>query len=97
MTTVEGRPAWWASTATRATLRLLPPGAARERWRRELLAELWGLSSVDQLRHTAGVVSRLPALRAAITASDRVIQEDIVKIPLRCRFGWHRFETKYST
>ena len=96
MNTAEGRPAWWSIGATRTALRLVPPGPARDRWTRELLAELWGLSRVEQLRHTGGLVSRVPALRAAVTSPDRVIVEDIMRKPLRCRFGWHHFDTQYS-
>jgi hypothetical protein len=96
MTRSEGKPAWWSVSTTRAALRLLPPGGARERWRAELTAELWGLSRGEQLRHTAGVVSRAPALRASITSPDRVVAEDILHKPVRCRLGWHAW-VKTST
>jgi hypothetical protein len=60
MTRPEGRPAWWSVSTTRAALRVLPPGGARERWRAELTAELWDLSRGEQLRHTVGVLRALP-------------------------------------
>jgi hypothetical protein len=91
MTMSEGSPAWWSVSTTRAALRLLPPGGARERWRAELTSELWGLSRRDQLRHTAGVITRTPALRAAITSPDRAIAADIIRKPFRCRLGWHKW------
>ena len=93
MTRSEGRPAWGSVTVTVAALRLLPPGGARDRWRTELVSELWGLSRGEQLRHTLGVVTRAPALRAAIIARDRVVAEDVIRMPLRCRVGWHRWVT----
>ena len=91
MTRAEGRPSWWSVSITRAALRLLPPGGARDRWRAELTSELWGLSPLEQARHTAGVITRAPALRAAITSPDRVVAEHIVRRPLRCRLGWHKW------
>jgi len=91
MTRAEGRPSWWSVSITRAALRLLPPGGARDRWRAELTSELWGLSPLEQARHTAGVITRAPALRAAITSPDRVVAEPIVRRPLRCRLGWHKW------
>ena len=84
-------------STTRAALRLLPAGGARDRWRAELTAELWGLSRGEQLHHTMGVLRRAPALRLAVTSPDRVIKEDIMKKPLRCRLGWHHWVTRYSS
>jgi len=97
MTRQQGRPAWWSVSTTRAALRVLPPGGARQRWRAELTAELWGLSRGEQLRHTLGVLRRAPALRAAVTAPNRVVKEDIVRTPLRCRLHWHTWVTQYSS
>jgi hypothetical protein len=51
----------------------------------------------EQLRHTVGVLRRAPALRAAVTAPDRVIKEDIMRRPIRCRLGWHKWVTRYSS
>ena len=48
------------------------PGATRERYRQEFLAELYGLSRARQLRHAFGVLSRCWSLRTALsTPSDR--------------------------
>jgi hypothetical protein len=77
--------------ATKAASRAIPPGQARERWQRELISELYGLSPREQARHTLGVISRAPALRAAVTNRDRVIEEDIMRIPIRCRLHLHKF------
>lgn len=97
MTSRSGRPAWWSVTGTRAALRVLPPGGARDRWRAELTAELWDLPRGEQLRHTFGVLRRAPALRLALTSPDRVVKEDIVRNPLRCRLGSHRWVTQYTS
>jgi hypothetical protein len=52
------------------------PGAIRDRYRKEFLAELYGLGRARQLRHAAGVLSRSWALRAAInTPSEATIAE----------------------
>jgi hypothetical protein len=95
MTRAEARPQWWSLTATRAAVRLVPRGGARDRWQQELVAELHGLSRVEQARHTIGVVTRAPALRAAVTARDRVALpgEDIVRIPVSCKLHLHRWHT----
>lgn len=95
MIRVEGRPQWWSLTATRAALRLVPRGATRDRWQQELVGELYGLSRVEQARHTIGVVTRAPALRAAVTGRDRATLpgEDIMRKPFRCRISLHSWRT----
>jgi hypothetical protein len=95
MISVEGRPQWWSLAATRTALRLVPAGGARDRWQQELVAELYGLSRVAQARHTIGVVTRAPALRAAVTARDRVTppEENIMRKPISCRLHLHRWHT----
>jgi hypothetical protein len=85
------RPAWWSASVTRGVLHAIPPGAARDRWQQELVAELYGLSSRQQVRHTLGVVTRAPALRAAVTDRDRIIEEDVMRKPIRCRMHLHKF------
>ena len=70
------------------------PRAARARYRAEFLAELHGLDRVDQLRYTAGVLTRAFALRAALGAGG---QEALTDTPhpgpfWRCRvFHWHKW------
>jgi hypothetical protein len=92
MSAVAGRPAWWSVTATRAAVHALPSGPARERWQHELVSELYGLSAREQARHTLGVISRAPALRAAVTNRDRIIEEDNMRKPIRCRLHLHKFK-----
>lgn len=76
---------------TRAALHAVPAGRARARWQQELVSELYGLSSRQQARHTVGVITRAPALRAAVTGRERIIEEDVMRKPLRCRLHLHRF------
>jgi hypothetical protein len=85
-------PSRWSTTVTRAALHAIPPGQARERWQHELVAELYGLSPREQVRHTLGVITRVPSLRAAVTARDRVIEEHIMRKPIRCRLHLHHFQ-----
>jgi hypothetical protein len=69
----------------------LPRRADRERYAAEFLAELHHLSPPDQLRHTAGVLSRAVALRAALAGSPSSEEEPMSRVPFwRCRvFHWH--------
>jgi hypothetical protein len=89
--TSGARPSWWSRTATRAVLHAIPSGPARERWQDELVSELYGLSSREQARHTLGVITRATALRAAVTDRDRIIEEDIMRKPVRCRLHLHKY------
>jgi len=91
MTRRGERPSWWSATATRAALHVIPPGPARARWQHELVSELYGLSPREQARHTLGVITRAPALRAAVTDRERIIEEDIMRKPLRCRLRLHKY------
>jgi hypothetical protein len=96
MISAEGRPQWWSMTITRAALRLIPAGGTRDRWQQELVTELYGLSRSEQARHTWGVVTRAPALRAAASAPDRTVLEAVMRRPLRCKVGWHRWTHRYT-
>jgi hypothetical protein len=75
------------------------PGATRDRYREEFLAELYGLVRARQLRHALGVLSRSWALRAAIntpseaTAADMEIVFPRRRRPLSCRLNRHRWAT----
>lgn len=82
--------------------RSLPTRTARDRYAAEFLAELYGLPPARQLSHTAGILSQVLALRAALGRSPSPIEEKAVSsIPLgrrlRCRLlRWHHWHT-YST
>jgi hypothetical protein len=86
------RPSWWSATATRAALHTIPAGPARRRWQHELVGELYGLSRREQARHTLGVVSRAPSLRAAVTNRDRIVEEDVMRKHLLCHLHLHKYQ-----
>jgi hypothetical protein len=93
------RPAgFWPRHAVQVAIRVLP-GATRDRYRQEFLAELYGLSRARQLRHAAGVLSRSWALRAAINTPSETAAADMEIVfprhrrPLLCWLNRHRWET----
>ncbi len=74
----------------------LPTSADRIRYRAEFLAELHDLPPAGQLRFSAGVLSRVLALRVALGASPLRAEEDVMTltrtvVPFwRCRvLHWH--------
>lgn len=89
---------FWPRHSVQVATRVLP-GATRDRYRQEILAELYGLGRTRQLRHALGVLSRCWALRAAIntpsdaTAADMEIVFPRRRRPLSCRVNRHRWET----
>jgi hypothetical protein len=99
MISAEGRPARWSTAITGAVVRILPAGS-RDRWERELVAELYGLSRREQLRHTLGVVTRVVALRSAAMASPDPAAVVVVHTPVRCvlrRHSWRVLVTEDGT
>jgi hypothetical protein len=95
-----GAPVPPARLAVRLAARVLPTGAARERYAAEFLAELYGLTPADQLRYATGVLSTSLALRAALGASHlRATAEAPMDYTttlgqrLRCRYlRWHHWQ-----
>jgi len=88
---------FWARRTVRVATRVLP-GATRDRYRQEFLAELYGLGRARHARHAFGVLTRCWALRAAInTPSDAAAADmEIVfrrprRRPLYCRLVRHRW------
>jgi hypothetical protein len=78
---------------------LLPTPAERTRYRAEFIAELHGLPTAAQLRHAAGVLSQIWALRTALGAAPVRLEEASMQstIPLgrrfRCRvLRWHHWQ-----
>jgi hypothetical protein len=82
--------------------RALPSRADRERYATEFLAELHGMSPAAQLRHTAGVLSQVLALRAALGATPSTEEAAMRSTTspaqrFRCRYlHWHRWH-EFST
>jgi hypothetical protein len=91
----------WPSRLVRLATHALPAGAARERYRREFLAELAGMSSSRQARHAAGILTHSLALRAAVRGTQAGPSEDVVTrttTPLLCRTNLHhRWEWAHTT
>lgn len=58
-------PAWWAKRGVYLCADRLP-WTDRIRYRQELLAELYGMSSREQLKQTIGVLVMTPALRKTV-------------------------------
>jgi hypothetical protein len=79
---------------------VLPTRPDRERYRAEFLAELTGMPTSTQLRHTAGVMSQALALRTALGAApSRVLEGDTMQETISwgrrfaCRvLRWHHWE-----
>jgi hypothetical protein len=91
-----GRPGVVVRAAVAVAVGALRTPEDRERYRAEFLAELADLRPGQQLRHCAGVLVTIPALRAALGASPSLTPEDAMMpwIPWvpswRCRvLGWH--------
>ena len=70
------------------SVRALPDWHDRVRYRAEFLAELHDLSSVDQLRYAAGVLSQTFALRAALGSAPSRVEEDAMTITATRRPFW---------
>jgi hypothetical protein len=91
-------PGWLPRHTVQVATRALP-GATRDRYRQEFLAELYDLGRTRQLRHAAGVLSRCWVLRAAINAPSDATAADMELVfprhrrPLSCWLNRHRWET----
>jgi hypothetical protein len=90
---------FWARHSVQLATRVLP-GATRDRYRQEFLAELYGLRRARQLRYAFGVLSRSWALRAAINTPSEAAVADMEIVfprrrrPLLCRLNLrHRWAT----
>ncbi len=90
MTTEPRSPSRGSVAITRTAVLALPAGAMRDRYREELLAELYGLSGREQTRHALGVLSRVLVLRAAVKGGADT-KEETMRRPLRCLLGLHAY------
>ena len=70
------------------SVRALPDRHDRLRYRAEFLAELHDLSTADQLRYAAGVLSQTFALRAALGSAPSRVEEDAMTITTTRRPFW---------
>jgi hypothetical protein len=88
-----------ARAGVELAVRALPDWHDRLRYRAEFSAELHGLTPAAQLRYTAGVVSQILALRAALGSSPTRAEEAAMSSTMprrafswRCTvFRWHRW------
>jgi hypothetical protein len=91
-TSQAGQPTWWASLVVR-TAALPLPSEHRWRYRQEFLAELYGMTSVEQRHHVTGVLSRLVALRVALTEPEQLLaKEATMAKSWRCRLRLHHWQ-----
>jgi hypothetical protein len=91
-----GRPGAVARAAVALAVGALRTPEDRERYRAEFLAELADLRPGQRLRHCAGVLATILALRAALGGSPSHVTEDAMTLsippvrPWRCRvLRWH--------
>jgi hypothetical protein len=68
-------------------VRALPELDDRLRYRAEFLADLHSLPPAGQLKYTAGVLSQMLALRAALGSAPSRVEEDAMTIT-RTPFSW---------
>ena len=80
------RPRRWAVSAVDAATLLIPPGSIRRRYRHELVSELWGMSTAQQLTHAVSLLVAAPALHRALVESGEL---DVPHSPLWCRLHLH--------
>jgi hypothetical protein len=95
--TRPGRLAVWTVTAAAY---VLPRGYVRARYRREFVAELYGMTPRRQLAHASSIVVAVLPLRAAIRHDSRFRTEDLMTTPARpllCALNlhhvWHQEHT----
>ena len=87
-----GQPTWWASLVVRSASLPLP-SEHRWRYRQEFLAELYGMTPTQQRHHAGGVLSRVIALRVALSEPARLTsKEATMAAPWRCRLRLHRWQ-----
>ncbi|HEY7272496.1 MAG TPA: hypothetical protein VH502_07150 [Actinoplanes sp.] len=68
----------------------LPAGQIRDRYRQELLADMYGMSRHTQIAYTLGVLTHIWALRAAVVADAPAISEvTMSRRPFTCRTNLH--------
>jgi hypothetical protein len=83
----------------RTALRVLPAGPVRDRYRRELTAELHHLAPPHRLRHALGFVLSAWSLRRAVAGMDPLVDGAVQAFPrpLHCRLHLDHHYRKTST
>lgn len=92
-------PRRWARGGVSLAVHALPAGPIRERYRQELIADMYGVSPRAQTTHTLGVMTHIWALRAAVGANSPTVSEVTMprRRPLACRTNLHHVWRTYST
>lgn len=90
---VPGRPSRRWVRVVALALRAVPAGPARERYRQELVAEMYGMEVRVQRHHALGVLRSALALRVALTNPKRTTTKEamMMKKRWRCRLGIHQY------
>ena len=77
------------------------PAEARDRYEREFLSELFGLSTVQQTRYALDILTHTVSLRTAVrrqAASPEIAMTEHARRPLTCRLNVrHRWITQITT
>jgi len=68
---------------------VLPKGDLRDRYRLELVAEMWDMDRAAQRRHALSVAGHAWSLRAAATGKQSTIREEVMRRSIRCLLGSH--------
>ncbi len=91
----RGQPPLLAAALVRLASAALPVGAIRDRYRREFLADLHGMTARQQARYGLGVLAQCASLRTAVgIAYWRALTEEIdvnlrAHRPVLCRLNVH--------
>ena len=91
-TSQAGQPTRWASLVVR-TAALPLPSEHRWRYRQEFLSEMYGMTPAEQRHHATGILSRVVALRGALTEPEQLLaKEATMAKSWRCRLRLHRWQ-----
>ena len=91
------RPAFWSVALVRLASQGLPR-SVRDRYRREFVAELYGMDRSRQLGHATGVVLSVWALHRAVAHKTSDIEEaEMQRRPVMCTINAHHVWRSFST
>jgi hypothetical protein len=83
-------PVFLPRQGVRLAARVLPAGSRRDRYERELVAEMYAMSARRQRIYAFGVLTHALSLRAALSDIPHVNEEPVLlHKPLMCRLNIH--------
>lgn len=92
-----------AAGAISVAARLLPAGAIRDRYHREFIAELYGMSDPAQVKHAGQLLLTALPLRTALVKAGQPLAMDtssapqVPRAPLACRLHlYHKWRTHFT-